>query len=119
MHDPANTEAVTEARRLGGMRRKREIAVRGAYDVEQVNSVEGAQRMIEIALLDLLSLDPSLARCRGLLYGAMIVFKGLEVADFAQRLAALEAAKHQHDERSVFDPPDDLGDAFVVPGEQP
>ena len=100
MHDPANAEAVAEARKLGGHRRKREIAVRGAYDMENVNSVEGAQRVIEIALLDLLSLDPSLSRCRSLLYAAMIIFKGLEVSDFAERLKALEAAKHQHDDRS-------------------
>ena len=114
MHDPENVEAVAEARKLGGHRRKREIAVRGAYEVEQVNTVEGAQRMIEIALLDLLSLDPSLARCRGLLYGAMIIFKGLEVADFAERLKALEAAKHQHAERSVYEDHDELGDRFHV-----
>jgi hypothetical protein len=105
MHDPANAEAVAEARQIGGRRRRREIAVRGAYEVEQVNSVEGAQRMIEIALLDLLALDPSLARCRTFLYGAMVIFKGLEVSDFAERLTALEAATHQHHEPhpSVFD----------------
>jgi hypothetical protein len=34
MHDPANVEAVGETRRIGGLRRKREIAVRGAYEVE-------------------------------------------------------------------------------------
>ena len=47
-----------------------------------------------------------------LLYGAMIIFNGLEVSDFAERLKALEAAKHHHDDRSAFDEKDELGKRF-------
>jgi len=31
-HDPANADAATEARRVGGLRRKREGTVAGAYN---------------------------------------------------------------------------------------
>ena len=38
-HDPENAEAATEARRLGGVRRRRESVLRGTYEVESLGSV--------------------------------------------------------------------------------
>jgi hypothetical protein len=92
MHDPAHAEAVTEARRLGGNRRKREVTVRGAFEVEDLRGVEGAQRVLEIALLDLLALDNSVPRDRSLIAGALAVLKANEVGDLVERIKALEAA---------------------------
>jgi len=34
-HDPANAETVAEARRLGGLRRKREVTVAGIHYVQE------------------------------------------------------------------------------------
>ena len=40
MHDPEHAEEVAEARRLGGLRRRREATVSGAYELEGLGSVE-------------------------------------------------------------------------------
>jgi len=39
-HSPDHTDEAAEARRLGGLRRRREKAVAGAYDLEGLASVE-------------------------------------------------------------------------------
>jgi hypothetical protein len=118
VHDPANAEAMAEARRLGGLRSKRETTVRGAYEVEDLGSVGGVQRVVEIALVDALSLDSTPTRCCILLYGATVALKVIEVGQHEERLQALEAAMLAHKERhpSVFDQHDDLDDPFPLPG---
>ena len=51
MHSPEHAEEVTEARRLGGLRRRREVAITGAYDLGGLESVADIRRLIEIAVL--------------------------------------------------------------------
>ena len=106
-HNPATEEEVTEARRLGGLRRRREKAVASAYDLGSLDSVPALRRVLEIAVLDALSLDASVARVRLLLSAVLAGAKLLEVGDFEARLAELEAAVR------VQAPPDldDLVDA--------
>jgi hypothetical protein len=78
MHDPAHAAEVAEARRFGGLRRRREVAVVGAYD-------------LEIAGLGTLGLEDSVARSRTLAYQVMVAAKLLETGDLEQPLAFLEA----------------------------
>ncbi len=92
MHSPEHAQEVQEARRLGGLRRKREATVSGAYDFEGLETVAGIRRLIEVAVIDTLGLENSLARSRTLAYLAMAALKCLEVGDFEQRLAQLEQA---------------------------
>jgi hypothetical protein len=94
MHSPEHKQEVQEARRLGGMRHKREVTVAGAYDIESINTIEGIRRLIEIAMLDTLSMDNSLSRNRTLAYLAMVALKTLEMGEFEERLAALEQSVH-------------------------
>ena len=116
MHDPAYHEAVQESRRLGGIRKRREVAIQGAYDLEGIASVEEIRRLVDIAIVDILGLDTSPARCRLMLQAAQVATKLLEVGEFEERIAALEAAKHQHEShRSLFDL--DAEDPFPLPGE--
>jgi hypothetical protein len=91
-HDPSQVEVVTEARRLGGARRKRETTIAGAYDVEGLDSVAAIRRVIEIAVLDGLSLDNGIARGRLLIAGALAAAKLLEVGELADRIETLERA---------------------------
>jgi hypothetical protein len=116
-HDPDNAEAMNEARRLGGLRRRREVTVSGAYDFQGIDSVPDIKRLIMVAILDTLSLEASIARSRTIGYLAQVSLKALEVGEFEERLEALEAAKHQHDgsHRSLFDL--DTEDPFPLPGD--
>ena len=92
MHDPERADEMAEARRLGGLRRRREKAVSGAYDVEGLETVHQIRRLLEIAVLDTLGLENSIARSRTLAYLSQVALKVMEVGDFQERLQALEAA---------------------------
>ncbi len=104
-HSPEYAEDVAEARRLGGLRRRREVAISGAYDFVSLQSVADIRRLLEVAVLDTLGLENSIARARTLAYLAMAAIKLLDVGELEQRLAALEVAVHGQKSlpESVFD----------------
>src|SRR5450759_3372120 len=91
-HSPAREEEAAEARRLGGLRRRRERTVSGAYDFAGLGSIEAIRRILEIATLDALGLENSVARARVLLAAVLAATKLLEAGELEERLAALEAA---------------------------
>jgi hypothetical protein len=91
-HDPEHETEASEARRLGGLRRKREGAVQGAYLVEGTDSIVGVRRFLDVAMLDLLSLENSVARDRAIISGVLVAVKLVESAELEERLAAVEAA---------------------------
>jgi len=91
-HSPEHEEEAAEARRLGGLRRRREKTLVGAYDLEGLRSLGAVQRLLEIATLDALALENSVARVRALTYIAQTALKCLEVGELEERLEALEAA---------------------------
>jgi hypothetical protein len=90
-HSPEHAEEAAEARRLGGLRRKREGAVAGAYDIEGLATVPQIRRLLEIAVLDGLALDNSVPRVRVIIAGALAAAKLLEVGDLEGRLDEVEA----------------------------
>jgi hypothetical protein len=90
-HSPDHSAEAAEARRLGGLRRRREKTVSGAYDFAGLGSVESIGRIIEIATIDALGLENSIARCRVLIAAALAASRLLEVGELEARLAALEA----------------------------
>ena len=91
-HDPEHTETVQEARRAGGTRRKREVTLTTAYDLEPLTSVPAIRRLIEIAAVDALGLEANLGRVRVLGYIAQVAITLLEKGEQEERLAAVEAA---------------------------
>ena len=91
-HDPDNAEEAQEARRLGGMRRRRERTVAGAYQFDGLASAEQIRRLVEIAVVDALGLDNSIARARTLAYLAQTAAKLLELSDLEERLQEVESA---------------------------
>jgi hypothetical protein len=90
MHDPEHADETAEARRLGGLRRRKEKAVQGAYEFDGLVDVGQVRRLLEIAVLDTLSLENSIARSRTLAYLAQVGLKTLEAGEFEERLGALE-----------------------------
>ena len=91
MHSPDHREMAAEARRLGGLRRRREVAVSGAYDLNGLGTVEDVRRLVEIAVFDTLELENSNQRSRTLGSLAQVAIRLLEVGDLAHRVDALEA----------------------------
>lgn len=91
-HSPDHTADAAEARRLGGLRRKRERTVAGAYDISTLDSVVAIRRLLEIAALDVLGLENSLARGRTLASLAMVALRLLEAGELESRLQRLEGA---------------------------
>ena len=91
-HAPDKGKQAQEARRLGGLRRRRERALAGAYDFTGLGSVESIRRLLEIVVLDGLGLENSINRGRLLVGAATAAARLLEAADLEARVASLEAA---------------------------
>lgn len=91
-HDPEHAEEVAEARKIGGSRRKRECTVAVAYEVEGLTSTDSIRRLIEIAVVDTLSLDNSVNRNRTLAYLAQSTIKLLNHGKHEDRIQRLEDA---------------------------
>jgi hypothetical protein len=91
-HSPQHQDEAEEARRLGGLRRRREKTLAGAYDITGLGSIEDLRRIVEIVVLDTLSLENSVARSRTLIAAVLAGTKLIEVGELEARLAALESA---------------------------
>ena len=91
-HSPDREEEAAEARRLGGLRRRREKTLSGAYDFAGLESVRSIRRILEIATIDTLGLENSIVRSRTLISAALAAAKLLETGDLEDRIAGLEAA---------------------------
>lgn len=90
-HDPQSQQQAADARRLGGQRRRREAVVAQTFGFEGLGSVPEIRRLLEVAVSDTLSLENSVARNRTIAYLVQMALKTLEVGEFEERLAALEA----------------------------
>ena len=90
-HSPEHSHEAAEARRLGGLRRRREKITGGVYDFEGLEDVPKIRRLLEIAVVDTLTLGrPSIARSRTPAYLVQMALKCLEVGEVERRLSALE-----------------------------
>ena len=89
----------------GGLRRRKEKTLSGAYEFQGLSSVPDIRRLLEIAVIDTLALDNSVARARTLAYLAQTALKCLEVGELEERVAMLEAAVKGRDPQSppLFD----------------
>ena len=105
MHHPDHAAEVAEARRLGGLRHRKEATLTAVYDLGDPGTIEGAVRLLHIAALDTLALENSVARNRTLVAVASTSVRVIEAADLADRVAALESAVGLDRERDRTDEP--------------
>lgn len=91
-HSPEHEDEAAEARRLGGLRRKRERAVAGVYELEGLASIPALRRLLEVVAVDTLSLDNGIARSRALIALVGTAAKLIEVGELEARINALESA---------------------------
>jgi hypothetical protein len=104
-HDPERAAEAAEARRLGGLRRKKEGTIAIAFDLPGLDTVAGIRRLLEIAATDAAGLDSGIPRLRVLISTATAATNLLKVGELEDRLAHVEAAVARFDAA-----PDDLFD---------
>jgi hypothetical protein len=103
-HNPETEDEAAEARRLGGLRRRREKAVAGAYQVSGLDSAASLRRVLEIATIDTLALDNSISRSRTLISAVLAGAKLMEVDELEARIERLEAALSSRSHAPVDEP---------------
>lgn len=91
-HSEEHSAEAAEARRLGGLRRRREGALAGAYDLDGLGSTQELRRLLEVAAYDALGLENSVARVRALTAIVQVGARLLETGELEQRMSALEAS---------------------------
>lgn len=92
LHDPESAEEAAEARRMGGVRRRRERTIVSAYEITGVLTTDEQVRLLEIAVFDALALDASTQRVRLLLDAVRTAVRVRDSAQLEGRISALEAA---------------------------
>jgi hypothetical protein len=93
-HSPETAEEAAEARRLGGLHRRKKKTVGAVYGFQGLRTIEDNQALLETAAIETLALENSIARNRALAGYAAVGAKLIEVGDHEERLRALEAAQH-------------------------
>ncbi|MGO9206592.1 MAG: hypothetical protein ACLQBX_10475, partial [Candidatus Limnocylindrales bacterium] len=91
-HDPERATEAAEARRLGGLRRRKEGTIAVAYDLPGLDSAEGIRRLLDIVVTDGIGLDNGIARLRILISAAATAITLLKTGELEDRLTVLEAA---------------------------
>ena len=106
-HDPERAEEAADARRLGGLRRRKEGTIAVAYDLPGLDTVAGIRRLLDIVVTDGVGLDNGIARLRVLISTAVAAMNLLKVGDLEERLEALEGVvlNRSSDDHPAFDSP--------------
>ena len=108
-HAPETAEEAAEARRLGGLHRRKKKTVANIYAFNGLRTIEDHQALLETAATETLALENSIPRNRAI---AQIVSAGaklLEVGEHEERLRALEStqeARRPSDEETAAFPDD-------------
>lgn len=105
-HDPERATEAAEARRMGGLRRRKEGTIAVAFDLPGLDTVAGIRRLLDIVVTDSVGMENGIARLRVILATASAATALLKVGELEDRLAVLEAALKQ---RSASDEPMALG----------
>jgi len=90
-HDPERAQEAAEARRLGGLRRRKEGTIAVAYDLPGLDSVAGIRRLLDVVVTDGIGLENGIARLRVLIAATVAATNLLKVGEFEERLTALES----------------------------
>ena len=106
-HDPERATEAAEARRLGGLRRRKEGTIAVAYDLPGLDTVVGIRRLLDIVVTDGVGLDNGIPRLRVLISTAVAAMNLLKVGDLEERLEALEGVvlNRSSDDHPAFDSP--------------
>src|SRR5450759_522582 len=90
-HSPDTADELAEARRMGGLHRRKKRTVATIYGFGGLRSIEDHQALLETVAVETLGLENTIARNRALTTIVTTGARLLELGDLAARLAALEA----------------------------
>jgi len=90
-HSPTTVEAAAEARRAGGLNKRREHTLATVYELEGLDSIEHIRRLFDIAGFEALALPAGANKCRILVQVGLAALKALGVGDHEERLQEIEA----------------------------
>src|SRR5450759_3361301 len=91
-HDPERAAEAAEARRMGGLRRRKEGTIAVAFDLPGLDTVAGIRRLLDIVVTDSVGTENGIARLRVILATASAATALLKVGELEDRLAVLESA---------------------------
>lgn len=92
-HSPETAEEAGEARRLGGLHRRKKKTIGAVYGFRGLRTLEDVQALLETAATETLALENTISRNRAVTGIAATALKMIEVGEIEERLRALEAAK--------------------------
>ena len=108
-HSPDTAEELTEARRMGGLHRRKKRTVATIYGFGGLRTIEDNQALLETIAVETLALENSIARNRAVTAIVATGAKLIEVGDHEERLRALEStqeARRRSDEETDAFPDD-------------
>ena len=95
-HSPETAEEAAEARRIGGLNRRKKKTVAAVYGFNGLRTIDDLQGLLETATIETMALENTLSRNRALGGFAAVGAKLIEVGDLEERLRALEALQQAH-----------------------
>ena len=90
-HAPDTTDELAEARRMGGLHRRKKRTVATIYGFGGLRSIEDNQALLETIAIETLGLENSIARNRLVTSIVATGAKLIEVGELAGRVTAIEA----------------------------
>ena len=105
-HSPETAEEAAEARRVGGLHRRKKKTVSAIYGFHGLRTIEDLQSLLETAAVETMALENTIARNRTIGGFISVGAKLIEVGDLEARLALLEVALEAARETGPSDPSD-------------
>ena len=94
-HAPETAEEAAEARRLGGLHRRKKKSVAAVFGFGGLRTIGDNQALLETAVIETLAIENSISRNRALAAMAATGGKLIELGDLPERVTALEAASRR------------------------
>ena len=91
-HAPETAEEAAEARRLGGLHRRKKKTVAAIYGVGGLRTIDDLQGLLETAAIETMALENSISRNRAIAGMVATGAKLIETGELEDRIAALELA---------------------------
>ena len=91
-HAPETAEELAEARRLGGLHRRKKKTVGAIYGVGGLRTIDDLQGLLETAAIETMALENSISRNRAIAGMVATGARLIETGELEERIAALELA---------------------------
>lgn len=91
-HAPETAEEAAEARRIGGLHRRKRKTVGAIYGFHGLRTIEDLQSLLETAAVETMALENTIARNRAIGGFVAAGAKLIEIGELEARLAVLEVA---------------------------